>query len=170
MYCVLQGVGESEPNPYFYQNLAEAEFSVCLFMYMRLIGYPAEEITILTTYNGQKHLIRDVIRQRCGNNPLIGWPNKVTTVDRFQGQQNNYIILSLVRTKHVGHIRFVVSTAIRMILQIHINGKLGTQIFCRLRLPRLIAHGYLGKYSDTVVEFYSIYTEIRFFQRMFFKF
>jgi len=74
-------------------------------MYMRLIGYPAEEITILTTYNGQKHLIRDVIRHRCGNNPLIGWPSKVTTVDRFQGQQNNYILLSLVRTKNVGHLR-----------------------------------------------------------------
>jgi len=41
-------------------------------MYMRLLGYPAEKITILTTYNGQKHLLRDVIAQRCGANPLIG--------------------------------------------------------------------------------------------------
>ena len=46
-------------------------------MYMRLIGYPADKIAILTTYNGQKHLIRDVIRQRCANNPLIGQPSKV---------------------------------------------------------------------------------------------
>lgn len=30
---------------------------------------------------------------------------QVTTVDRFQGQQNDYIILSLVRTKAVGHLR-----------------------------------------------------------------
>lgn len=47
-------------------------------MYMRLIGYPADKIAILTTYNGQKHLIRDVIKQRCANNPLIGQPSKVT--------------------------------------------------------------------------------------------
>lgn len=46
-------------------------------MYMCLLGYPADRISILTTYNGQKHLIRDVINQRCGNNPLIGRPNKV---------------------------------------------------------------------------------------------
>ena len=49
-------------------------------MYMRLIGYPADKIAILTTYNGQKHLIRDVIRQRCANNPLIGQPSKVNVL------------------------------------------------------------------------------------------
>ena len=91
----------------FAQNLAEAEYIVAVFMYMRLIGYPAEKISILTTYNGQKHLIRDVIQQRCADNPLIGRPHKVTTVDRFQGQQNNYILLSLVRSKAVGHLRYV---------------------------------------------------------------
>jgi hypothetical protein len=30
-------------------------------MYMRLMGYPASSISILTTYNGQKSLIEDVI-------------------------------------------------------------------------------------------------------------
>ena len=38
---------------------------------------PANKISMLTTYNGQKHLIRDVIAQRCLNNPLIGPPHKV---------------------------------------------------------------------------------------------
>lgn len=60
------------------QNLAEAEYVVALFMYMRLIGYSAESISILTTYNGQKHLIRDVIKQRCADNPFIGKPHKVS--------------------------------------------------------------------------------------------
>merc|ERR1712079_551329 len=45
---------------------------VATFMYMRLIGYAADKISILTTYNGQKHLIRDVVNARCANNPLIG--------------------------------------------------------------------------------------------------
>ena len=60
------------------QNLAEAEYVVALFMYMRLMGYSAESISILTTYNGQKHLIRDVIKQRCADNPFIGKPHKVS--------------------------------------------------------------------------------------------
>jgi len=87
----FNGVGESEPSPHFFQNLAEAEYCVALFMYMRLLGYPAEKISILTTYNGQKHLIRDVIENRCANNPLIGRPSKVTTVDRFQGKSRNRV-------------------------------------------------------------------------------
>lgn len=61
------------------QNLAEAEYAVALFMYMRLLGYPANRISILTTYNGQKHLIRDIINQRCGKNPVIGQPSKVSS-------------------------------------------------------------------------------------------
>ncbi|XP_043929809.1 RNA helicase aquarius isoform X2 [Protopterus annectens] len=125
----FNGVGESEPNPYFYQNLGEAEYAVALFMYMRLLGYPAERISILTTYNGQKHLIRDVINQRCGNNPFIGRPNKVTTVDRFQGQQNDYIILSLVRTKAVGHLRDVRRLVVAMS-----RARLGLYIFGRVSL------------------------------------
>uniref|UniRef100_A0A673Z2N1 RNA helicase aquarius insertion domain-containing protein n=1 Tax=Salmo trutta TaxID=8032 RepID=A0A673Z2N1_SALTR len=80
----FNGVGESEPNPYFYQNLGEAEYCVALFMYMRLLGYPADRINILTTYNRKKHLIRDVINQRCDD--------------------GGYIILSLVRTRAVGHL------------------------------------------------------------------
>lgn len=60
----LNGVGESQPSPFFYQNLAEAEYVVATFMYMRLLGYPAKKISIITTYNGQKHLIRDVVRAR----------------------------------------------------------------------------------------------------------
>lgn len=61
------------------KNLAEAEYAVALFMYMRLLGYPAERISILTTYNGQKHLIRDVLNQRCAGNPVFDTPNKVGT-------------------------------------------------------------------------------------------
>merc|ERR1719376_93634 len=98
---------ESEPTPYFYQNINEAEYCVAVFQYMRLIGYPKDKITILTTYNGQKQLIRDVLKAKCEKHPLLGLPHKVTTVDKYQGQQNDYIILSLVRTKTVGHLRDV---------------------------------------------------------------
>lgn len=111
------------------QNLAEAEYIVAVYMYMRLLGYPAEKISILTTYNGQKHLIRDVINVRCGNNPLIGWPCKVTTVDKYQGQQNDYILISLVRTKAVGHLRDVRRLVVAMS-----RARLGLYIFGRVAL------------------------------------
>eukprot|EP00099_Drosophila_melanogaster_P028280 NP_731647.3 uncharacterized protein Dmel_CG31368, isoform C [Drosophila melanogaster] len=125
----FKGVGESEPNPYFYQNLAEAEYIVAVYMYMRLLGYPAAKISILTTYNGQKHLIRDVINARCGNNPLIGWPHKITTVDKYQGQQNDYILISLVRTKAVGHLRDVRRLVVAMS-----RARLGLYVFGRVSL------------------------------------
>ncbi|KAI3936782.1 hypothetical protein MKW92_043376 [Papaver armeniacum] len=53
-----------------YQNVREAEYIVSVYIYMRLLGYPASKISILTTYNGQKLLIRDVITRRCSD-PLI---------------------------------------------------------------------------------------------------
>ena len=75
--------------------MAEAEYVVAVFMYMRMIGYPADKITILTTYNGQKHLIRDVIQQRCAENRLIGRPHKVrqllTNEHVYQNIESVYI-------------------------------------------------------------------------------
>ena len=99
--------GEREPTPHFIQNLGEAEYAVALYQYMRLLGYPSKAITILATYAGQRSLIHDVLSHRCKNNRLFGMPGKVSTVDRYQGEQNEYIILSLTRTKSVGFMRDV---------------------------------------------------------------
>merc|ERR1711936_1168982 len=125
----LNGVGESQPSPFFYQNLAEAEFIVAVYMYMRLIGYDASRISILTTYNGQKSLIRDVCNARCANNPLIGLPHKIATVDKYQGQQNDFILLSLVRTYNVGHLRDVRRLVVAMS-----RARLGLYVFARVSL------------------------------------
>lgn len=100
-----KGQGETEPTPHFIQNLGEAEYAVALFQYMRLLGYPAHKITILTTYAGQRALIRDVLTHRCKGNRLFGMPGWLGTVDKYQGEQNDYVILSLVRTKSVGYLR-----------------------------------------------------------------
>lgn len=71
------GKGESTPSPWFYQNEGEAEYIVSVYIYMRLLGYPSNKISILTTYNGQKLLIRDVVNRRCVPYDFIGPPNKV---------------------------------------------------------------------------------------------
>lgn len=123
------GRGESAPSPWFYQNEGEAEYVVSVYMYMRLLGYPANKISILTTYNGQKLLIRDVINRRCVPYDFIGPPSKVTTVDKFQGQQNDFILLSLVRTRFVGHLRDV-----RRLIVAMSRARLGLYVFCRRSL------------------------------------
>lgn len=99
----FEGRGEFCPSPYFYQNKGEAEYAVALYMYMRLLGYPASKIAILSTYNGQKELLKEILQQRCAWNPAIGLPGVVSTVDKFQGQQSDcrfhysiFIILQLM--------------------------------------------------------------------------
>ena len=84
-----KGKGESEPTPHFVQNLGEAEYAVAIYQYMRLLGYPASSISILATYAGQRSLIKDVLAHRCEKNPLFGLPKTVTTVDMYQGEQND---------------------------------------------------------------------------------
>ncbi|CAJ1933008.1 unnamed protein product [Sphenostylis stenocarpa] len=121
--------GETTPSPWFYQNEGEAEYVVSVYIYMRLLGYPANKISILTTYNGQKLLIRDVINRRCVPYHFIGPPSKVTTVDKFQGQQNDFILLSLVRTRFVGHLRDVRRLVVAMS-----RARLGLYVFCRRSL------------------------------------
>ncbi|RAH52918.1 DEAD helicases superfamily protein [Aspergillus piperis CBS 112811] len=102
-----QGTGEREPTPHFIQNLGEAEYAVAIYQYMRLLGYPASKISILATYAGQTALIKDVLNHRCAKNGLFGMPKIVTTVDKYQGEQNDYVILSLTRTRTVGYLRDV---------------------------------------------------------------
>ncbi|KAG5519202.1 hypothetical protein PMAC_002290 [Pneumocystis sp. 'macacae'] len=100
-----KGQGEIESSPYFYQNLGEAEYAVAIYQYMRLLGYPSQKITILCSYSGQKALINDVIDRRCLNNPLFGSPKKIATIDQYQDDCNDYIILSLTRTKDLGYLK-----------------------------------------------------------------
>ena len=54
---------------------------------------------------------------------------KVSTVDKYQGQQNDYILLSLVRTKTVGHLRDV-----RRLIVAMSRARLGLYIFARIPL------------------------------------
>ena len=54
---------------------------------------------------------------------------QVQTVDKYQGQQNDYILLSLVRTRAVGHLRDVRRLVVAMS-----RSRLGLYIFGRLSL------------------------------------
>ncbi|RKP26860.1 P-loop containing nucleoside triphosphate hydrolase protein, partial [Syncephalis pseudoplumigaleata] len=124
-----EGKGETSPLPHYYQNLGEAEYVVAVYQYMRLLGYPADKITILATYNGQRALLMDVLQRRCGWHPYFGMPSKVATVDQYQGQQNDYVLLSLVRTQHIGYMRDVRRLTVAMS-----RARLGLYMFGRMRV------------------------------------
>ena len=125
------GAAEATPQPHFFQNLAEAEYVVHMYMYLRLMGHPASSISLLTTYNGQKALLNDVVAARCAAHPLYGAPAHIATVDEFQGQQNDFVLLSLVRTRAVGHIR-----DIRRLVVAVSRARLGLYVFAHAPLFR----------------------------------
>lgn len=84
------GEGESEPVPGVYQNLAEAEFVVACFQFMRLLEYPAKQISILTPYKGQKALIKDVLQRRCSwMADYFGEPASVCTIGEHCNKRND---------------------------------------------------------------------------------
>jgi hypothetical protein len=102
---LYQGKGELEPSPHFFQNLGEAEYIVTLFLLLRLKGVRAESITVLCAYNGQRMLIEDIMRAK--SNDVFGRPREITTIDQFQGMSNKVVLVSLVRTEHVGYLNDV---------------------------------------------------------------
>ncbi|KAI6647245.1 NFX1-type zinc finger-containing protein 1 isoform X2 [Oopsacas minuta] len=82
-------------------NTYEAKFVVELALYLVKRGYKQDEITILTFYNDQKYLIEDSLAKRIRDNVI-----KVSTVDKFQGEENEIILLSIVRgnkENYIGH-------------------------------------------------------------------
>ena len=82
-------------------NIHEANFVSSLCWYLLLQGYTPEQITILTPYTGQLLAIR-----RCMPKKKFQGV-RVTAVDNFQGEENDIIILSLVRSNNEGSIGFL---------------------------------------------------------------
>ena len=101
----FEGKGEILNSDYSYFNLAEAEFSIAIFMFMCLIGYNPNKISIITSYNGQKNLIKEIYLKKCSWHKIFSGIKKICTIDKYQGQQNDYIILSLVRNIDIGYLR-----------------------------------------------------------------
>ena len=82
-------------------NEHEAKFIAALCRYFILQGYQREQITVLTAYTGQliqlkKEMPKDFF---CGV--------RVCAVDNFQGEENDIILLSLVRSNEEGRIGFL---------------------------------------------------------------
>ena len=81
-----------------HQNLHEARFVVALCRYLLCQEYQPSQITILTTYTGQLFCLRKLMPSK----EFAGV--KVHVVDKYQGEENDIVILSLVRSNLVGRV------------------------------------------------------------------
>ncbi|KAH1337165.1 hypothetical protein KXV68_002834 [Aspergillus fumigatus] len=85
-------------------NVMEAEMIVGFFVYLVLNGVSIDSITVLTFYNGQRKKILKLMRN---HSYLQGQYVKVMTVDSYQGEENDIVILSLVRSSNAKRIGFL---------------------------------------------------------------
>ncbi|XP_020339540.2 NFX1-type zinc finger-containing protein 1 [Oncorhynchus kisutch] len=83
------------------QNLHEAFFVVALCRYLLLQEYQPSQITILTTYTGQLHCLRKLMPAKEFNGV------KVHVVDKYQGEENDIVLLSLVRSNKEEKVGFL---------------------------------------------------------------
>ena len=85
-------------------NHDEADMVVGLFNYLCQNDNDSAKITVLTFYNGQRKLILRKLRE---HPRLSGLHFKVVTVDSYQGEENDIVILSLVRSNAARNIGFL---------------------------------------------------------------
>ena len=85
-------------------NTGEAEMIVGFFDYLVHNGIEVKNITVLTFYNGQRKLILKGLNH---HRNLQGCVFKVVTVDSYQGEENDIVILSLVRNNNKHNIGFL---------------------------------------------------------------
>ena len=82
-------------------NEHESSFLVELCRYFLKQSYKPEQITVLTTYSGQLF----EFKKKMPRKEFEGV--RVTTVDNYQGEENDIILLSLVRSNVEGSIGFL---------------------------------------------------------------
>ncbi|OJJ48392.1 hypothetical protein ASPZODRAFT_165273 [Penicilliopsis zonata CBS 506.65] len=80
-------------------NEKEAQMVTEFFVYLVYNGVAVKDITILTFYNGQRKRLLRLLK----NHPYLqGQYVKVVTVDSYQGEENEVVLLSLVRGSDTG--------------------------------------------------------------------
>ncbi|XP_053401223.1 NFX1-type zinc finger-containing protein 1-like [Mercenaria mercenaria] len=75
-----------------YSNPHEAKFIAAMCLYFLNQGYAPEQITVITPYMGQVLLLRREMPKATFEGV------RITAVDNFQGEENDIILLSLVRS------------------------------------------------------------------------
>jgi helicase required for RNAi-mediated heterochromatin assembly 1 len=85
-------------------NEKEAKMVVGFFLYLCMNGVDPQHISVVTFYNGQRKKILKELK----SHPLLqGQYTRVFTVDSYQGEENEIVLLSLVRSNEYGTIGFL---------------------------------------------------------------
>ena len=82
-------------------NVYEAQYVKSLCLYLLKQGYEKEQITILTGYSGQLLQLNKIMPKE----QFEGL--RITTIDNFQGEENEIILLSLVRSNDNNNMGFL---------------------------------------------------------------
>ena len=92
-----------------YANMQEAKSAIKLALFFVHQGYDPQRITILCAYQGQVALIREEIRAGIENFDTLTRNSfvKVYTIDMYQGDENDIVIVSLVRSNNDRNIGFL---------------------------------------------------------------
>lgn len=84
------------------QNVHEASMVAGLLSYLLGEGHTASSITVLSAYVGQLLLLKNHLRDMPAAQGV-----RLTTVDNYQGEENEIVLLSLVRSSLHGSIGFL---------------------------------------------------------------
>lgn len=94
LFWTHEEVEQKDENLNSYMNQHEADLTAALALYLIMNEYSPKQITILTFYTGQMFAIRKALDKF----KLRNYGITVMTVDNYQGEENEIIILSLVRS------------------------------------------------------------------------
>ena len=111
--CFIQHkeLDQQEEDTNTFTNRYEARFIVGLCEYLLLQGYSPRQMTVLSPYKGQIQLIKTqlkhMVRSKNVADRMEKGGLKISSVDNYQGEENDIILLSLVRSNRDNDIGFL---------------------------------------------------------------
>ncbi|EDO29256.1 predicted protein, partial [Nematostella vectensis] len=91
-------------------NEEEADMVASLVLYLLSSGCKPNEVTVLAAYSGQVKILRGKMKKHRIDYPELH-PNDeqvtVQTIDMYQGDENKYVVVSLVRCNEIGNVGFL---------------------------------------------------------------
>ncbi len=98
------------------RNTEEAKMVIALALFLLRNGYRPSQITLLASYLGQQKVLRSQLRDYESTHPHLflrededepGTSMQIQTIDMYQGDENDVVIVSLTRSNDRGDIGFL---------------------------------------------------------------
>jgi hypothetical protein len=98
--------GEHENSPPMTFNLGEVRRVMCLLAFIIRWGYPASSVVVLTYYTAQVTALEKARVEMDPDDTYFG-DLMISTIDSFQGEERDIVILSTVRGNEKGAVGFL---------------------------------------------------------------